>query len=68
MTRGEAKNQELKVYAITSILRVLDIDLGLTVSALATMAYVSIWTVFMILTEYLHNYVQCLCTTFAEGQ
>ena len=32
----------------------LDIDLRLTVSALATMAYASIWTGFMILTEYLH--------------
>jgi len=31
-----------------------DIDRRLTVSALATMAYVSIWTVFTILTEYLN--------------
>ena len=42
-------------YAITSIRDGLDIDLGLTVSALIpTMAYMGIWTVFMILTEYLH--------------
>ena len=39
---------------ITSIRDALDIDLCLTVSALATMAYVSIWIAFMILTEYLH--------------
>ena len=40
--------------AITSIREEFDIDLCLTVSAIATMAYVSIWTVFMILTEYVH--------------
>ena len=40
---------------ITSIRDALDIDLCLTVSALATMAYVSIWTDFMTLTEYLHT-------------
>ena len=39
---------------ITSILDKFDIDLRLTVSALATMAYVSIWTVFRILPEYLN--------------
>jgi len=39
---------------VTSIRDALDIDLRVTVWALANMAYVSIWTVFMILTEYLH--------------
>ena len=52
MTRTGVRNQELKV---TSIRDALDIDLRLTVSALIpTMAYVSIWTVFVILTEYLN--------------
>ena len=48
--------QKPRVYsdAITSIREEFDIDLCLTVSAIATMAYVSIWTVFMILTEYVH--------------
>ena len=51
MTRTGVRNQELKV---TSIRDALDIDLRLTVLAFATMAYVSIWTVFVILTDYLN--------------
>ena len=62
--RSETKNDS---DDITSILDKFDIDLRLTVSALATMAYVSIWTVFRILPEYL-NMSKCTCTTYAEGQ
>ena len=52
MTRaGETKNL---LWRKTSIRDEFDIDRRLTVSALATMVYVSIWTVFTILTEYLN--------------
>jgi len=47
---------------MTSIRVAFDVDRHLTVSALATMAYMGIWTVFMILTEYLNmSNVHALC-------
>jgi len=57
----------IKSDAITIIRDALDIDLGLTVWALVTMAYESIWTAFIIL-DRIFTYVQCICTTYAEGQ
>jgi len=52
--KGRGRKPRIDSDAITSILDEFDIDRRLTVSALATMAYVSIWTGFTILTEYLH--------------
>ena len=60
--KGRGRKPRIDSDAITSILDEFDIDRRLTVSALATMAYVGIWTVFMILTEYLNmSNVHALC-------
>ena len=52
--KDRGQKPRIESDAITPVWDALDIDLGLTVSALATMAYVSMWTVFIILTEYLN--------------
>ena len=62
--KGRGQKPRIESDAITSIRDALDIDLRLTVlSLIATMAYVSIWTVFMVSTEYLHMsnvYATCM--------
>ena len=53
--QGQGRKLRIDSDAITSIRDESDIDRRLTVSAfIATMAYVSIWTGFTILTEYFH--------------
>ena len=67
--RGE--KPRIESDAVSSIREALDIDLGLTVSALATMAYVSIWAVFTILTEYLNMsnvYAPCIVLQDSEKE
>jgi len=61
--KGRGRKPRIDSDAITSIRDEFNIDHRLTVSALATMAYVSIWTVFTILTEYLN-----MSNVHAEGQ
>ena len=52
--KDRGQKPRIESDAIMSIRDAHDIDRRLTVSALATTAYVSIWTVFTILTEYLN--------------
>ena len=52
--KGRGRKPRIDSDTITSIRDEFDIDRRLTVSALATMAYVSIWTVFTILNDYLN--------------
>jgi len=53
--KNRGQKPRIESDAIQSIRDALHIDLRLTVLALATMVYVSIWTDFMTLTEYLHT-------------
>ena len=54
MTEGRGQKPRIDSEAIMSIRDEFDIDWRLTVSALVAMAFVSIWTVFTILTEHLN--------------